>query len=286
MEIVQRTSTHNTTRINRSGIKYICIHYTAGIRSIAGSAINTALYFAGTPVEASADFIVDDTAAVQYNPDPYKYYCWAVGDSFNYTKGGKYYKKCTNANSISIEICSSNTARKITSPNDSYFYFTDAAVNMAVQLTKYLMRKYNVPADRVIRHYDVSGKLCPGIRGWNDDSGSSAKWEDFKRRISSDSSVTATTTTSTINNSNANSAKLVAAKKKSESYRGRYIVNATDGLNMRVGPGTNYSIITTYNNGSKVACYGYYGVSDGVTWLLVQGNGYTGYMSSEYLVKV
>ena len=28
-------------------------------------------------------------------------------------------------------------------------------------LTRELMEKYGVPADRVIRHYDVTEKLCP-----------------------------------------------------------------------------------------------------------------------------
>ncbi|MGN1415255.1 MAG: SPOR domain-containing protein, partial [Oscillospiraceae bacterium] len=40
------------------------------------------------------------------------------------------------------------------------------------------------PADHVIRHYDVTGKLCPGMIGWNADSGSEAEWEDFRKAIS------------------------------------------------------------------------------------------------------
>ena len=48
MELVQRTSSHNTTSIYRSKIEYICIHYTAGVQSVPGSAINTAMYFART----------------------------------------------------------------------------------------------------------------------------------------------------------------------------------------------------------------------------------------------
>ena len=31
-----------------------------------------------------------------------------------------------------------------------------------------LMRKYGIPKERVVRHYDITGKLCPGIVGWND----------------------------------------------------------------------------------------------------------------------
>jgi N-acetylmuramoyl-L-alanine amidase CwlA len=30
------------------------------------------------------------------------------------------------------------------------------------------MMAYDIPRERVIRHYDVTGKLCPGVPGWND----------------------------------------------------------------------------------------------------------------------
>ena len=41
------------------------------------------------------------------------------------------------------------------------WYFEDATVRNTVKLTKYLMKKYNIPSERVIRHYDVTGKICP-----------------------------------------------------------------------------------------------------------------------------
>ena len=41
------------------------------------------------------------------------------------------------------------------------WYFKDATVKNTVELTKYLMKKYNIPVERVIRHYDVTGKICP-----------------------------------------------------------------------------------------------------------------------------
>lgn len=58
------------------------------------------------------------------------------------------------------------------------------------------MKEYNIPIGRVVRHYDISGKVCPGIIGWNDgpiiDSvtcaktgkkNNSAKWLEFKKRL-------------------------------------------------------------------------------------------------------
>lgn len=133
---------------------------------------------------ASADYIVDDSGAVLFNPDIANRYCWHCGDSKNNTKGGSFYGKCTNANSIGIEICSTNTAYSSSDPaNSPKWSFTDAAVRNAVELVKQLMQEHNVSANRVIRHYDVSGKLCPGISGWNIESGSEAKWLAFKAAI-------------------------------------------------------------------------------------------------------
>ena len=67
--------------------------------------------------------------------------------------------------------------------NDKSYSFTSAAVANAVELVKKLMAEYNIPADRVIRHYDVTGKPCPGIIGWNADSGSESEWMKFKQAL-------------------------------------------------------------------------------------------------------
>ena len=45
------------------------------------------------------------------------------------------------------------------------------------------MKKYNIPKDHLIRHYDVNQKHCPGIIGWNKESGSEAKWISFNNRV-------------------------------------------------------------------------------------------------------
>ena len=168
-------------------IKYLAIHFTAGSSSKAGSAKSVKHVFESR--KASADFAVDDQDIVQFNPDLKNYYCWAVGDG-----NGKY--GVTNKNSISIEICSSlKKGASAAVPNHSGWYFTDAALENAVKLSKYLMKKYNIPIDRVIRHYDASRKSCPGLVGWNDgtlykEDGSKTKeknnsneWIKFKKKL-------------------------------------------------------------------------------------------------------
>lgn len=159
-------NTHITRSVNRP-IKYIAIHYTAGSTSKKGTALSTKNVFLTR--NASADFVVDDETIVQINPDLKNYYCWAVGDKKNtYSGGGSLYGKATNKNTISIEICSN--LKKGTSaemPNHAGWYFTERSLDNALKLVRYLMRKFNVPKSNVVRHYDISGKLCPGIIGWN-----------------------------------------------------------------------------------------------------------------------
>lgn len=196
MNITEQTSYNNTTSYYNRPLDYIVVHYTAGTTSRTGSAYNTAVMFSNPSIYASADFIVDDTTAVQFNPDIRNVYCWHCGDNKNYNKGASLYGKCQNYNSIGIEVCSSNKTGQMTQANDNNYYFTDAVVNKTVELVKYLMQTYNIPASRVIRHYDVTGKYCPGIKGWNEDSGDTSKWNAFKAKISSTTSTTNTTTSS------------------------------------------------------------------------------------------
>ena len=77
--------------------------------------------------------------------------------------------------------------------NSKDWYFEQATIDSAVELTKYLMKLYGVPASRVIRHFDVNGKLCPGVYGWNSASGSESAWNDFKKRIGSAAAATPAT---------------------------------------------------------------------------------------------
>lgn len=187
---------HVTKSANRTPL-YLAIHFTAGSNSNAGRA--QGVYNTFVSRSASADFAVDDRDMVQFNPDIKNYYCWAVGDNKNpYSSGGSLHGKATNKNTISIEICSTctpATSTAVSTANHSGWSFTDAALNNAAKLAKIIMKKYNIPIERVVRHYDISGKLCPGIIGWNDEviynlngtktnqKSTSDKWLAFKNRL-------------------------------------------------------------------------------------------------------
>lgn len=184
------------TRTPNRTIKYLAIHYTAGGSSAPGRAIGMKDSWEKSK-RASADFGVDDRDMVQFNPDLKNYRCWSVGDPKNpYSGGGQLYGTATNSNTISIEICSSLVKGydALKANHDGWFY-TDAALENAVKLAKILMAKFNIPIERVVRHYDISGKLCPGVVGWNNGRlyttdgkatsrvNYSGKWEEFKKRL-------------------------------------------------------------------------------------------------------
>ena len=179
-------STHNT-KPRRGEIEYIAIHYTAGWDSSPGRATANAEYYAITSEQASADFFIDEGGIVQYNPYPEKRYCWAVGAKQADTSkgGGKYFGLAKNANTVSIELCSRNAKGKPNDPsgwppNDSGYSIAASVVAYGVELARYLMAEWDIPYANLVRHFDVTGKLCPGVLGWNDPSGDRARWDAFR----------------------------------------------------------------------------------------------------------
>ena len=176
-------------------VRYIAIHYTAGSTSRTGTAMATRNVFLSR--QASADFVVDDGQIVQINPDLRNYYCWSVGDRKNTgSGGGQLNGKATNKNTISIEICSNlRSGWSAAYANHQGWYYTEASVNNALRLVRHLMRQFGIPKENVVRHYDITGKLCPGIVGWNNakiynNSGkptaaqnNSSEWENFKNQL-------------------------------------------------------------------------------------------------------
>lgn len=153
LKIQKKISQFNHYNWNKP--EYIVIH-DVGAKS---TAINNVKYFAGGNRGASAHLFVDDTEcwqSVEFNHG-----AWHVGDG-----DGKY--GIHNQNSIGIEMClPSGTVTAKTETN-------------TVELVKYLMKKYNVPINRVVRHYDASRKNCPAQ--FNLD-GKWTRWTAFKKKL-------------------------------------------------------------------------------------------------------
>ncbi len=143
-------SQYNFNKSDASRIRYIVIHYTGGF----GTAEQNCRYFAGGDRKASAHYFVGYDGEIWQSVED-ENIAWHCGAK-------KYvHPECRNSNSLGIELCASKKNRESKEPGDKDWYFEDATVETAVELTRYLMDKYGVPASRVLRHYDVTGKTCP-----------------------------------------------------------------------------------------------------------------------------
>ena len=157
MKFLFRPIRRNYRSRGKVGIRYIVIHDTGNPNKGAG-ALNHKNYVENNTRGASAHYFVDDKVIVQYVGDSLS--AGSVGDG-----KGKY--GITNANSLSVEMCINSDADYVKTYKNT------------VELTKNLMRKFNIPIDRVVRHYDASRKNCPGHMRQNNWS----KWWKFKEDI-------------------------------------------------------------------------------------------------------
>lgn len=224
---------HHNTSVRNCKPEYIVVHYTAS----TGDASAQISYFNSSGATgASADFFVGwDGRIYQYNMDIKGRYSWAVGGGRQSSYGGAYYGKCLNRNQISIEMCCKSRTGKYVGANNSAWYFTDATVEATVKLVQMLMQTYGISSDHVIRHYDVNGKYCPGIIGWNKPSGTEAKWNDFKNRIKSE---TPAATSTSEEYAAEKPAPAPAPSAPSVPYLVKVSINT---LRIRKGPGTNFA---------------------------------------------
>lgn len=142
--------TKNITEVNFSkgntGREWIVVHYTG---NKTDTPENNAKYFKTVKRGASAHYFVGGSDVVQCVEETDS--AWAVGKNYN---NGRLFGTCKNSNSISVEMCSTNSQ------------ITDETMQTTAELIRTLMNRYNISSDHVVRHYDVCGKACPGWAGW------------------------------------------------------------------------------------------------------------------------
>ena len=136
------------------GINGIVIHYTANPGSTAQENRD---YFNGLQysheTEASSNFIIGiDGEIIQCVPT------WEVA----------YASNDRNSDTVSIECCHPDESGR----------FTEQTYRSLVQLTAWLCVKFDLGPEDVIRHYDVTGKICPKYFVENEDA-----WETFRTDV-------------------------------------------------------------------------------------------------------
>jgi N-acetylmuramoyl-L-alanine amidase CwlA len=184
-------------------ITAIIIHWTANTRRGAGAMANRNYFNSspkfpdGKPIYASAHFCVDSVSIVQCLPEDEVAY--HVGSSKPYKPDGirvKGNSASPNNVTIGIEMCVNE---------DGDFNITRT---QTIELTRYLVQKYNISRINVLRHYDITGKDCPKMMIDNN------LWNQFLNEVF-------LINTTPIEN--------------------RFKVNVSE-LNVRSGPGTNFNI--------------------------------------------
>ena len=191
LTIQKHSSTHNTSSCPNRTIKYIVIHYTAGLKSHAGKGKDVCDMWSKSDRPGSADFVVDEgSIAWQYNPDLKNRKTWHCGGSLQGSGSHDYYKICTNANSIGIEMCSDK--KKVTKhlySSDNDWYITEETWKSAVALAAMLLKRYGLPLSRMIRHADVTSKECPSFMVGKkknvmyDNKTGEQVWKEFKQDV-------------------------------------------------------------------------------------------------------
>lgn len=152
----------NYTKGRAQPVSYLVFHYVGA----TGSAEANAKYYSSTEkLGASAHYFVD------HAPNAEVWLSVSESDTAWHCGAARYiHNKCRNVNSIGIEMC----CHKDASGN---WYIDKETMQKAAELGRDIMQRYNIPASNVLRHYDVTGKLCPQPLIYE------AKWAEFKQML-------------------------------------------------------------------------------------------------------
>jgi N-acetylmuramoyl-L-alanine amidase CwlA len=179
MTITEKLLTVN--KFSRPGTKRasttkIALHY---VGNPGTTAINNRNYFENcktTGTYVSSNYIVGlDGEVIRCIPDDEIAYC----------------TNQANAYSISVETCHPDATGK----------FNTATYNSLVELCAQLLTKYNLTSEDLIRHFDVTGKVCPKCfvavsKGGSDDDNLTS-WKKFKADVGAKMSGSKASETST-----------------------------------------------------------------------------------------
>lgn len=149
---VQLIHLHGSARsgVKLTEVKNIVIHY---VGNPGTTAQNNRDYFDKDDTEVSSHFVIGlNGEVIQCVPLSEK------SASSNWR----------NKDTISIEVCHPDESGK----------FNDASYESAVKLTAFLCREFGLDKDDVIRHYDITEKICPKYFVEHEDA-----WKKFKKDV-------------------------------------------------------------------------------------------------------
>lgn len=143
---------HNTARTGTEldGVKNIVIHYVGNPNTTAQ---NNRDYFDKDSTEVSSHFLVGlEGEIIQCVP------LWEKSAASNWR----------NSDTISVEVCHPDETGK----------FNDDTYNAVIKLVSWLLKELGLDESAVIRHYDITEKLCPLYYVEHEDA-----WEQLKKDV-------------------------------------------------------------------------------------------------------
>lgn len=256
-------------------LKGIVVHWTANT-AVGADARGNRQFFNTTNSYASAHYIVDDHSIIQCLPD----------NEVGYHVGNRYYQpmgKAIIADTpeltpnyflLGIEMCVNEDGN------------WQKTYQNSVELTQHLINKYEFTLKDLYRHYDITGKDCPKMMIEEQD------WQAFRSKVNEGLNHSLGTpiqqgevNTLELNVRSGNNAefpkvgelhmgdKITIYEERNNWYRignqrwvhKHYvkileakrlaIVNDPTGLNVRSGPGVNFSIIDVLRDGSQIEIF-------------------------------
>lgn len=134
-------------------VRNVVVHY---VGNPGTSAINNRDYFAKDDTVVNSHFVVGlEGEVIQCLP----LYEQSVSSNWR------------NPDIISIEVCHPDETGE----------FNEATMESLIKLTAWLCNEFELDEDDVIRHYDVTGKLCPLYYVEHEDA-----WEEFLEKVDSE----------------------------------------------------------------------------------------------------
>lgn len=207
-----KASSKNYNNRTSRDVGYVVMHYTGNKKDTAKANAN---YFATGSRSSSAHFFVDDAAI--YQSVELRDIAWHCGTSKKY-----YHAACRNFNSLGIEMCCSG----------NYIVSEKTKLN-AAYLCAELCRLLDIKAEQVdtyvLRHYDVTHKICPAQM-----VNEQKEWEAFKNMVKN------------ILVFGVANKEVAGEEQKIKPYLVKITAKV---LNVRKGAGTSYAVATTVKEG-------------------------------------
>lgn len=190
-----------------NSIQFIVVHYLG-----VPNADNPYLYGGGY----GGHYNIQRDGQIFKAANPKTAVVWHCGGGLQGNGGHSFYKVCTNYNSIGIEcgVCYTENVKDADGDSNKW-YFTEETQESLVYLVSNLMDEYGISMDHVIRHYDVTGKICPNPYVKNNNLRTSWTWDQFKANLAQyrkDGTITVPDGSSSSSSSSSSSTKSYLAK--------------------------------------------------------------------------